>query len=104
MPTPEQIRQGERAHDQHRKSLDDMFGSVIAFATETLKSAALINGGSAAATLALISQVLEKRPPLAAAMIWPLRFFGFGRLAAVVASGVSYLAQICFQTHEAKHV
>jgi hypothetical protein len=105
--TPEQsqarIRLAERQHDEHGKQLAATFASIITFASEALKAAALINGGAAAASLALISQVIDKRPSLAGQMISPLRLFAAGLLAAVVATGLSHLAQLCFQNYGAKH-
>jgi len=59
------IRQAEREHDEYRKLLGAMFTSIITFASEALKAAALVNGGAAAASLALVSQVIDKRPALA---------------------------------------
>jgi hypothetical protein len=98
--TPEQrqarIRQAEREHDEHNKCRLASFTGVITYGAEALKGAALINGGSAAATLALISQTLEKHKALAGAMIGPLRLFGMGLLAAALASGVSYFSQMFF--------
>ena len=85
------------------RKLGAMFTSIITFASEALKAAALVNGGAAAASLALVSQVIDKRPALAEAIIWPLRLFATGLLGAVVATGFSYLAQYCFQASGAKH-
>src|SRR5215207_1420976 len=96
------VRQAERQHDEHRKQITAMLPSVITFAAEALKSAALINGGAAAATLALISQIIDDKKSLAANMISSLRLFGIGLLLAVAAAGASYFSQLSFQAASVK--
>lgn len=72
-------------------------GSVITFATEALKAAALISGGSAAATMAFMGALLSARQyELASWLPWSLRMFVAALFCTCVATGLSYLAQLLY--------
>lgn len=91
-----EMKVAEAAHEDHRRSILTLFGSVMSFGTEALKAAALINGGAAGATLALLSQTISSRPDLSSGLIGPLRCFGAGVISAGLAMAVGYFAQVCF--------
>lgn len=84
------IAEARRAHEQADKTIVALFPATISFAVEALKAPALINGGSAAAMLAFIG---TGRQAVTADTIQGLRFFGFGLLAAALATGASWLSQ-----------
>lgn len=88
------LRMAERAHDEASVETRTMLGTVITFGSEALKAAALINGGSAAAMLAFIG---TGRQPVTLDTIQALRLFGFGLLAATVATGGAYITQYLYQ-------
>lgn len=92
----------DAVHQHHREALQNLVGSVIGFGTEALKAAALVNGGSAAATLAFISQTIDKKQPLALALVGPIKWFAWGLLLSVIATGVAYVAQMCIATSWSK--
>ncbi|MCJ2036421.1 hypothetical protein [Methylobacterium sp. J-068] len=88
------LRAAERAHDEVSTETRTMLGTVITFGSEALKAAALVNGGSAAAMLAFIG---TGRQPVTLDTIQALRLFGFGLLAATVATGGAYITQYLYQ-------
>lgn len=88
------LRMAERAHDEAGVETRTMLGTVITFGSEALKAAALVNGGSAAAMLAFIG---TGRQPVTLDTIQALRLFGFGLLAATLATGGAYIAQFLYQ-------
>ena len=95
--TPEQTAKREAAarweHDRADRTGAAMFPMVSSFAVESLKAAALVNGGSAAAMLAFIG---TGRQPVTLDTILGLKLFWGGLLASAVATALSYLAQYCY--------
>ena len=84
-------------------SLDDRiaenFRPVGPFASEAVKAPMLIAGGSAAAMLALLSQVVKDSAtyrPLIACTLHGVAWFGTALLLAALATGLTYLAQGMF--------
>jgi hypothetical protein len=66
---------------------------VITFAVEALKSAILVNGGTAGALLAFVGQKgIQTQPGLGEAFYW----FAGGLLAGAIATAFAYLAQFCY--------
>ena len=78
-----------------RASELEMFKSVIVYGQMALKSALLINGGAAVATLAFISNVWGKvSDPIALYyLVKSLSMFASGVLAAAIAVGLTYATQ-----------
>jgi hypothetical protein len=66
------------------------FESVISFASNTLKSALMINGGASVALLAFLGTQKPTNPRIAASA---LLFFSIGVLLAALGCATSYLAQ-----------
>jgi hypothetical protein len=83
----------QREHDRTDRSAAGLFPAVANFAVETLKAAALVNGGSAAAMLAFIG---TGRQPVTLDTIRGLELFAVGLLIAVAASAASYVAQFFY--------
>lgn len=73
--------------------------AVMGFASATLKSALLINGGAAVAILAYLGNA---RSEMRSEFPHALLMFTSGVLFAAVASGASYLAQYQYAKREAK--
>ncbi len=75
----------------------DVRRSVMTTAAMALKSAILINGGAAIATLAFIGNILKETskninvPTLS----YALNLFAYGTLAAVIATGFTYFSEAC---------
>lgn len=66
---------------------------VITFAVEALKSAVLVNGGTAGALLAFVGQKgIQAQPALGAAFYW----FASGLFLGALASAGSYFTQFCY--------
>lgn len=82
-----------RAHAAHRAALAAAAQPLAAMGNDILKAVALLNGGAAAATLALVSSALASERRLALPLVLPLAIFGFGLAVAAFATGWSYLAQ-----------
>lgn len=94
LPTdPNDTDGAARAHAAHRAELAAATAPLAAMANDILKSAALLNGGAAAATLALVAAALASERRLALPLVLPLAIFGFGLAVASFATGWSYLAQ-----------
>ena len=95
--TPEQferrIADAQAAHAKADRDAVAMFPAVVTLASEALKAAALVNGGSAAAMLAFIG---TGRQPVTPDTIWGLKVFGFGLIASAVATAFAYLAQYSY--------
>lgn len=70
-----------------------MLPVVISMGSEALKSATVINGGSAAAILAFIG---TGRQAFTSGIATGLKCFGVGLAAATFATGVSYVAQFLY--------
>jgi hypothetical protein len=72
---------------------------LFSYATESFKAASFVNGGSAAAVLALISQAVQKQPPiinvphLKLSLIW----FAGGLICSAFSAAASYLSQYAYQ-------
>ena len=81
------------AHENRSKASLAAPALVITFAVEALKSAILINGGTAGALLAFVGQKgIRAQPGLGEAFYW----FAGGLLAGAFATMFSYLAQYCY--------
>ena len=87
------VAEAKHEHEQGDKRVVAMFPATMSFAVEALKAPALINGGSAAAMLAFIG---TGRQAVTLNTILGLRLFGFGLLAAALATGVSWASQQCY--------
>ncbi|TXM63972.1 hypothetical protein [Methylobacterium sp. WL120] len=96
--TPEQterrIKEADAAHEQQFRAQLVTMPTVIAFGTEAMKSAALINGGAAAALLAYIG---AGRQEVTLGLIEAIRSFGTGLLCAAIAHAGSYITQFLYQ-------
>jgi len=105
--TPDQeqarIRAAERAHDEHHRRYATNFIPLASLGTEALKAGALINGGSAAATLAFVSQTYGRDQSLALDLVWALATFGLGLFLAASATGYSYFSQLLYGRALARH-
>lgn len=88
--TARRLASAQREHDKIERLNGAMFPAVASLAVETLKAAALINGGSAAATLAFIG---AGRQSFTESIIWGLWAFGSGVLFATFATALSYVSQ-----------
>lgn len=99
----ERIGLAQREHDRADRSGAALFPAVASFAVETLKAAALVNGGSAAAMLAFIG---TGRQPVTLDTIFGLKLFAIGLLIAVAANAASYVAQFFYlrQMQQVDHV
>jgi hypothetical protein len=82
-----------RAHDKHRDKLIAGHSSVIDFAKEALRTATLVSGGSAAATLAFISGNAKAVNSSSHTIVYALTLFAIAVFSAGVGTGFSYLAQ-----------
>jgi hypothetical protein len=95
--TPEMIEKrvalAQREHDRLDRSAAALFPAVANFAVETLKAAALVNGGAAAAMLAFIG---TGRQPVTLDTIRGLELFVAGLLVAAAATAVAYLTQFFY--------
>jgi hypothetical protein len=86
-------------HENHLKWQAAAHASIISFGTETIKSASLINGGSAAAILAFVSQSSQRAPGLLNES-WiriALLCFVAGLLCSGTAAALSYLSQCAYR-------
>lgn len=81
------------AHDRADEGIIALASAASTFAVEALKAPALVNGGSAAAMLAFIGTA---RQPITADTILGLKLFGAGLLTAALATGASWISQICY--------
>jgi len=81
------------AHEERHKASLGASTPVITFAVEALKSAILINGGTAGALLAFVGQKgIQAQPGLGVAFYW----FAGGLLLGAFATAFSYFAQFCY--------
>lgn len=81
------------AHEERHKASLGASAPVITFAVEALKSAILINGGTAGALLAFVGQKgIQAQPGLGEAFYW----FAGGLLLGAFATAFSYFAQFCY--------
>jgi hypothetical protein len=74
---------------------DHMFGSILSYAENTLKSIILINGGASVALLAFIGNIIanDENVSLVSKFSLPLAFYVFGVLVGSIATGSSYVTQ-----------
>ncbi|MEJ8573459.1 hypothetical protein [Microbaculum marinum] len=90
------LRLAEKAHDKHFSFVLHMNQSVLDTALNALKSAALINGGAAVATLAFLGALANRKVGLGNGSenaLFVLFLFSGGVLSAAVGSGAAYLTQ-----------
>jgi hypothetical protein len=81
------------AHEARHKESLAAITPVITFAVEAMKSAILINGGTAGALLAFVGQKgIQAQPGFGEAFRW----FAGGLLAAAFATAFSYFAQFFY--------
>lgn len=85
---------GNSLQQEHASNLE-MLRATITTGQSALKSALLINGGAAAATLAFIGSVWSstKTPALLPSLAYGLSLFVWGVLSAACAAGATYLSQ-----------
>lgn len=89
------IAHARSIHDDQLKHTFALLPLVSAFGVEALKSAVLINGGTAGALLAFVGQKgIISQPELSSS----LRVFAVGLLLGAIATGLAYVAQLCYTT------
>ncbi len=96
--------QASLEHWKYERQVEiEMFRGVISFGTTNLKALLVINGGAATVLLAFIGHIAANEGPADDAVISdlvpPMRWFLFGLLSGVVASGASYVSQFFYQHH-----
>lgn len=84
--------------EQHLLDMRAGLPTVISFGVEAIKAAVLINGGAAAATLALAANLSASKPLLAAFLVKALKWFAYGTLTASIATATAYLSQTSYLT------
>lgn len=82
----------------------EMLRSVFSYGQAALKSAILINGGAAAALLALIGNIWSKEiaPDAVGSITSSVVLFSFGVLSAAVGTAGSYFSQYCYSQELSK--
>ena len=89
--------EAKRVHDHQLQISLDAGSKVIAFGTEALRAAALITGGSAAATMAFMGSLIANRNvELASWLPWSLEMFVAGLFCTCLATAASYPAQLFY--------
>lgn len=85
-------------YQAHQTHAVELLRSVITYGSAALKSALLINGGAAAAILALIGNIWLKETGAAAvkSLTMAILLFSFGVLAAAIGTAGSYFSQYCY--------
>jgi len=93
------VHHAERAHDSEEDSWNKANDAIIASGTLALRTAVIINGGAAVATLAFIgSLVTDAKLPLGIAvnqLTAPIKWFAIGVAVATLAMGIAYLVNYC---------
>lgn len=88
------------AHEAHRTSQGEMFASVLEFGHAAIRSATILNGGAAVATLAFVGALLTSPRTLRAdylPIVDVLITYGVGVALAGASAAVGYLAQYSYQ-------
>ncbi|MEN3238982.1 hypothetical protein PUR29_36715 [Methylobacterium ajmalii] len=94
-PSASDVAYARTVHEDHLKQVLALLPLLGVFGAEALKSAVLINGGTAAALLTFVGQKgLATQPELGLS----LRTFAIGLLLGAVATGFAYVAQFCYTT------
>jgi hypothetical protein len=86
------------AWDGLDKDTNEVFKAVVGMGSEAIKASMLISGGSAAALLALFSQVVKEvtLKPLLPSLLLGLALFAGALFLSSAASGIAYFAQYRF--------
>lgn len=84
------------ALEYERSTNIEMFKSVIVTGQSALKSAMLLNGGAAVAMLAFVGKLVEHNSMSASEVAEAVLLFAIGALLATLATGSTYLSQMCY--------
>jgi len=89
----------EQYRARYLSSIESM-NAAIQFATLTIRSLIIVNGGAVVVLMALLGSLWnadgEKAAMLAKALVYPFTYFVIGLCAGLITGALAYLAQILF--------